>query len=145
AASADECVAAIAAANDAQASAAQSRTELDTEGDRVAPETQRALDADEEGETRDASQLAAELAAVISDEAPLHPHAAVRDPAAEALRWARALSRQCHGALDELYALADASPDEPDLEDDDTRNARMAGDVQPIPTLREAARSGNDE
>ncbi len=146
AASADECVAAIASANDAQASAAQSRAAIDASDERVAEVTDpHTFDAQEEGEAQEASQLAAELAAAVSDDAPLHPHAAVRDPAAEALRWARALSRQCHGALDELYALADASSDDPDSDDADARNARMADDARAIPTLREAAQSGNEE
>src|SRR5690606_16189553 len=120
AAAADECVAAIAATNDEIARSAADTDALRAgsaasqagarDGDRAAyahdPDEPSFFDVDPDTE----AGPEADVQTVIDepDEAPLHPHALQRSPAVETLRWARALSRQCHAVLDELYALAPA-------------------------------------
>ncbi|MCD6681424.1 MAG: cyclic beta 1-2 glucan synthetase [Burkholderiaceae bacterium] len=160
---ADECVAAIAAANDEiehaaawspDAAAAREAADAQRPHDSGNPHNPPAASAPAGGERRSSldedpeAQADAEVqVADEADESALHPHALQRNPAAETLRWARALSRQCHAALDELYSMAPAAaaqakaPDAPfagyggDSNDGDDRRR--------IPTLREAAQAGS--
>ncbi|HEY0879774.1 MAG TPA: glucoamylase family protein [Zeimonas sp.] len=172
AAAADECVAAIAAANDEiERSAASASTQAGATGEAPSATQQSSgagrrdervslagagdeaslFDDDSDAEMQAEGDVQTDL--VVADEAPLHPNALQRNPAVETLRWARALSRQCHATLDELYALvplpvtgeskpaasvpgvADSAP-ESEATDDDRRR---------VPTLRQAAQMGSVE
>src|SRR5690606_30940362 len=167
AAAADECVAAIAATNDEIARSAADTDALRAgsaasqagarDGDRAAyahdPDEPSFFDVDRDTE----AGPEADVQRVIDepDEAPLHPHALQRSPAVETLRWARALSRQCHAVLDELYALAPAGiesgraarsgpADSPNADARDASDADEA-DSRAVPTLRSAAEAGSAE
>jgi len=161
---ADECVAAIAAANDeiehaaawaADATSAQDganaqraragedrRNEAATPA-RASDEQRSSFDDDPDAQ----AQADAEVQVVTdaASESVLHPHALQRSPAAETLRWARALSRQCHAALDELYSMATATAATyaPDANAAEYASEGNGDDRRRIPTLREAARDGS--
>ncbi len=139
---ADECVAAIAATNDeieraADVGSTTGNGDAGTTGDaghrdertpRARSNGESLFDEDPDAQAQADSEVQTVDEEV--DEASLHPHALQRSAAVETMRWARALSRQCHAALDELYLLA------PSDADDDHRR---------VPTLREAARAGSTE
>ncbi len=166
---ADECVAAIAAANDeiehaaawaadpanatAAAEAQRPAGGADAQDDAPAHvhdgREQRSLFDDDGADAQ--SQGDAEVQVVVDEAAhsALHPHALLRSPAVETLRWARALSRQCHAVLDELYSLAPASADVGYASEStfagygSEANDGYVDDRRRIPTLREAAREGS--
>ncbi len=165
---ADECIAAIAAANDEIEHAAA--WALDATSDHDGAVTRDLPDGDgHRGEPKAAPARAAERPTLFDDDpeqaraegqaqavtdedelAGIHPHALQRSPAVETLRWARALSRQCHAALDELYAMAPAPAQAEAAETGLAATGRDANDAEaddrrPIPTLREAALMGSGE
>ncbi len=168
AAAADECVAAIAATNDEIERTARV---VDRAGATSADESSAApaSAASRRDERMELASAAADLfadesgaepqiddepvAQALAGDSLLHPRPLQRDPGVETMRWARALSRQCHAALDELYALvpdddeASAATDAlaADTASNGSNGAADARARQPVPTLRAAAESGSGE
>jgi len=164
---ADECVAAIAAANDEiEHAAARAVDEASADDDAGKRRTGDAADAreaaatapplvepspllDDDADAQEQSDAEVQVVAEEAADIALHPHALQRSPAVETLRWARALSRQCHAVLDELYSMAPppeaggSSPAPAFAGNGNDANDVGIDDRRRVPTLRDAARAGS--